>query len=255
MFCFNEAIGGVSFFEAQLPLYFWLADNGIFNVADVFLNNVAITLCLPHVAPHLMRIWAMLINHLPVTWMRLISAHPVISEQHIMYKFMEGAMSTHACYEWLMPKNDTCNAKPIEHWAADLCYTVPELRNIWTDLCKHVNNIGNPLIKDFHILFLNRAYQLNSVINKYRPVVSPLCSFGCQESETYLHLFYACPKVKALWHKVKQFYQEFVNDDYLILNEIKCLLSDFTSRLLVIISIVVKRRIFLCRLNNFSLIF
>ena len=202
-----------------------------------------------------MRMWVMLINRLPVNWMPLISSLPVIAEPHIMYKFIDGVMSTRICREWLTLRDDTCNNNPIARWAADICYTEPELRFVWKDICKCSLNIGNPLIKDFHLLFINRAFQLNSVISKYRPEVSPFCSFGCQESETHLHLFYACPKVKTLWRKIKCFYQEFVNDDYLILNEIKCLLSDFKDKLLIVISIVVKRRIFLCRLNNFALVF
>ena len=173
----------------------------------------------------------------------------------VIQKFITGAMPTSACRLWISSHFERLNKRPIERWCETLMYTFDELAAEWPRIAGFYRLPYSPLVKDFHLLFINRAFQLNNVVSKYRSLVSPECSFCHKEPETYEHLFYECTLVRKLWRKVKRFYQEFVDDSYLILSPFKCLLSLFKSRLLCLISIIVKRRIFLCKINNFPLHF
>ena len=113
LFCFNEGLGGCTLLLHQFDLYNWLADNGIYTVTDVIVNNVAITQAMVLCVPHLLPVWSMLINHVPTTWMDIITQQPIVSTPHIVYKFTVGKMSVWACRLWLESKKSFVNDKPI----------------------------------------------------------------------------------------------------------------------------------------------
>ena len=255
LFCFNEGLGGCTTLLHQFDLYAWLATNDVYTVADVIANNVVITQAMVLCAPHLLPIWSMLINHVPTTWMDIITQQSIVSTPHIVYKFISGEMSVRACRLWLESKRKFVNNNPIGRWATDLAHTIDELRLEWHSIARRYLLVASPYIQDFYLMFINRAYCLNSVVCKFRSDVSSVCSLCFQQEETYLHLFYDCTHTKKIWRQIKRFYQEFVDDDYLILTEKKCLLAAFDTPLLQIISIIVNKRIFFCKINNFPLVF
>ena len=254
LFCFNEAIGGISLLDFQMELYLFLADNNLYLVHEVLKNSRDISLAILKCAPHLINMWNMLILHVPETWQNVVIS--AITQQntgaHVIDKFIQGSMRASLCRHWLQNKTTHVNEKPISKWASDLAFTVPELTEKWNRINGFYSLAPNPVLQDFHILFMNRAYHMNTVIHLYRPEVSPLCTFCKVEQDSYLHAFYDCRLVKRIWIKMKNFYREFVNDDYLILTPVNCLLSDFECNLL---SLIVKRRIFLCKINDFPLDF
>ena len=256
LFCFNEALLNTLPFAQEYALYLFLADNGVYTVQDVLINGLQITGALLIASSELFPIWAQLWKSIPPDWTRVVGdSYNTPDAIPIIHKFINGAMPTSACRLWLFNKNEYCNRRPIECWCETLMYTFDELVAEWKRISGFYRLAYNPLLQDFHLLFVNRAFQLNNVVAKYRPSVSPECTFCHDELETYEHLFYECKLVKALWRKIKRFYQEFVDDSYLILSPFNCLLSLFESRLLSLISIIVKRRIFLCKINNFPLAF
>ena len=69
------------------------------------------------------------------------------------------------------------NRRPIEHWCESLMYTFDELAAEWERIASFYRLPYSPLVKDFHLLFINRAFQLNNVVVKYCPSVSSNCSF------------------------------------------------------------------------------
>ena len=69
--------------------------------------------------------------------------------------------------------------------------------------------------------------------------------------ETITHVYWECPLVKPLWNQVKVFISEHISDCQC--TKVQCLLSDFDCSLLVLLSVIVKYRIFLARLNNWEL--
>ena len=105
-------------------------------------------------------------------------------------------------------------------------------------------------MQDFHLLFIGRAYHLNEKITKYRPDTTPLCTFCSEETETYVHLFYKCKMVRPVWDKFQNFIVRNFDDGELFSLK-NCLLSTFDNAVVSLMSIVLKRRVFLDRINAF----
>ena len=57
-------------------------------------------------------------------------------------------------------------------------------------------------VQDFRILFLNKAYWLNDKVASYNKKPSDKCSLCGKEVETFVHLFWECPKVIVIWKKL-----------------------------------------------------
>lgn len=69
-------------------------------------------------------------------------------------------------------------------------------RNVWTEF----NRFLIPgKVKEVHIKLLHRYYPCNEFINKFRPDVSPLCSFCKEDVESFSHLFYGCLHSTNFW--------------------------------------------------------
>ena len=110
-------------------------------------------------------------------------------------------------------------------------------------------SIRNPKLQDFGRSFLHRTYHLNPTINLYRPDVSSKCTFCHEVEETILHLYWECKYSKVLWTKIKTFVFENISED-VVMSPQSCLLSDFPIRILVLLSVIVKYRIFLLASMN-----
>ena len=93
---------------------------------------------------------------------------------------------------------------------------------------------------------------LNPTIASYRPGVSPNCTFCAKETETILHLYWECEHTKGIWKKGKTFVAENISEDA-NMSCYSCLLSDFDPWVLVLLSTIVKFRIFMVHLNNWKI--
>ena len=155
-----------------------------------------------------------------------------------------GLMSSKAFTELLLPPNDF--QRTITKWENDLECTIEDF--LWKTILRKSNFIFDPYLRDFHIQFLHRGFHYNVAISKYRPSQSPVCDFCKQDNETYLHLFWECTFVQPLWVAVADFCHDAVDSEEFSM--FKCLLSNFQSPLLCLISSLIKRYIHNCKHAN-----
>ena len=172
---------------------------------------------------------------------------PIVS---LISQHLEGRMSVKNWYILLCSSKYKTNEKAIAKWVTDL--GVPDITNNWKKICTKQLAIRNLKLQDFSRCFLHRSYQLNPVIASYRPSVSPNCTLCGKETETILHLYWECVHTKDIWQKVKTFVAENISED-VNLSCYSCLLSDFDLWVLVLLSTIVKFRIFMACLNNWKI--
>ena len=111
----------------------------------------------------------------------------------------------------------------------------------WFSLARQSSKIINGKLKNFFVLFNARAYQLNNVLCHFADT-SNVCSLCKHVKETYVHLFWECPKVNCVWNYVHSLVPDkFRSKDY----------SFFPNKLLetvVFLFTLAKYYIYLCRL-------
>ena len=192
--------------------------------------------------------------YIPPDWKTLfgeVSLDNQTMRLHIVHQCLEGRMTVkNWYYNWLCLSKYKINNSAMVKWMVDL--NVLGIPDKWPEICRKLLSIRNPKLQDFGRSFLHRSYHLNSYITTYRPGVSVNCTF-CQEvEETVLHLYWECRYTKALWSKVKTFVFENISEE-VVMSPYSCVLSDFECHGLVLLSVIVKYRIFLMRLNNWKL--
>ena len=141
------------------------------------------------------------------------------------------------------------NDAAITKWTIDLDTTGILVK--WDKICTKLLVIRNPKLQDFGRPFLHRSYYLNVQVAGFIPDVSPKCTFCKTVDETLIHLYWQCKHVKSLWSKVQTFVVENISEEE-SMNAYSCLLTDFDCHVLVLISVIVKYRIFLARLNQWK---
>ena len=98
----------------------------------------------------------------------------------------------------------------------------------------------NNRLRAFHIQFLHRAFHLNKVHAKYQNC-SQLCIFCNNSDETYFHLFWECQFTQECWNNMIEFSHEYICASEDVMSHKNCLLSNFSSGLLVMITVFFKR--------------
>ena len=144
----------------------------------------------------------------------------------------------------LQDQNTEIPIKTVKKWEMDLNSPVEEY---WLQICMKAELIHNTKLKTFHILFLNRSFMLNNVISKFADVSSK-CSFCNEVDESFLHVFWECPKVQRVWIKIIEFCNEFICTKNDKMTKITCMLSYLENSLLVVIVILFKWFVHLCRI-------
>ena len=154
---------------------------------------------------------------------------PVV--QDIAETMIQMPISTKAIYKHFVGLETIVPVKIIQAWERDLEDIVVD---IWTDVCIRSDLIFNTKLKSFHILFLNRGYMYNARRSKFA-AVEPECYLCEEQEETIIHLFWECSKVRPLWRKLIAFCEEFICCGQDVMNRVNCMLSYFSSELLVLI--------------------
>ena len=77
-----------------------------------------------------------------------------------------------------------------------MLFTVQTVNSVWTEFNRFLI-LGR--VKEVHIKLLHRYYPCQEFLNKFRPDVSPLCSFCKEEVESFSHLFYGCLHSTNYW--------------------------------------------------------
>ena len=127
--------------------------------------------------------------------------------------------------------------QPVEH--------IPEN---WTKICKRYFVVYNPVLQDFARSFLLRSYYLNTHLSQFTDI-SEKCTFCKVETETIMHVYWLCPKVRPLWDRVTELISQYLPDAEK-LTPMEALLSCSTYDVIVLITLIVKYQIFLPRLND-----
>ena len=148
--------------------------------------------------------------------------------------------------KWFREVNECRNDKAILKWSTDL---ETDIAALWTSLCNKGSELENVKLRTFHIEFLNRSYHLNKTRALYLNI-SPLCALCDSAVETYIHVFWDCPRVKNLWIAVMEI-AEMIEDDTVI-DRSSCILSNFNSSLMIFLSVYLKRWIFFARIYGWN---
>ena len=253
LLCFNESVSKtIARFGGEydeLTTYTMLGQHDIFTWADFLFsfNNFA---NLKYVNPRFTMLLVTIKAFMPQQWQVLFNnvlPQNHTTKLHLVHHCLEGRMSVKSWYNLLCSAKCKINNTAISKWVADL--DMPDILDKWTTICSKQLAIKNPKLQDFSRSFLHRSYHLNSVIASYRTDFSPNCTFCDKEKETVLHLYWECEHTKDIWNKVKTFVFENISED-VNMSCYSCLLSDFDLRVLVLLSTIVKFRIFIAHLNN-----
>ena len=258
LFCFNQVMSDPTYFYTQLELYRFLAMNNVYTVQEVVTNLSTLYMAINMYEPKLCNVFLSILRQLPIPWAKLMNQNPNImqvNQSHIVYRFASNLMPVKACYLWLRDANIVVEPNAENQWAKDLNIPPEEAIVSWEEFCGKANRLRTPVLKDFHLLFANRAFILNNVACKFKETTEN-CNFCDLAKESYVHVFYECLFVQKIWEKCRKFYTQYVDDsEDCSFSKRSCLLSDFNSNILIIMSVLIKRRIFLARLNEFPLTF
>ena len=236
---FNSAIEG-SF--ADHCLYEFLSENGVNSLSAFVANYGSIfTLCQDMPAVSVARL-QYLHQNIPPQWLTLLTNHPIIPPAcPVVTRCLAELCSAKQFREIITPK--VTNQKAIAHWKIDLDCDIEGF--LWNKICARTKTLFTSSLRDFHVQFINRSFQYSALIASYNVNWDPRCSFCSNYPETYLHLFWECDYVFPLWSAIQQFCDDCVN--YEDFSTFKCLLSNFTSPLVNVISVIVKKHIHECQ--------
>ena len=162
-------------------------------------------------------------------------------------------ISLRALRQFLLSSNTYKPHKIWTKWAKDTLYM--RLALDWPAICALGQQFLSVRIKTFHYKFIYRAVPYNTFLFAINKVSSPLCTFCKAEEETFIHLYWDCPKVQAFWSKLIKWCKTFAskNFDY---NCVNCLLlGDPKSPALNNIFVWCKYHIYCCHVRKKTLNF
>ena len=168
------------------------------------------------------------------------------NKQTLVSVLLQPTTRTKQIYLALRDKNFGLPVTKIAKWERGLNI---EIRDEWLLICKRSLSIYNSRLRAFHILFLHRAFHLNCVRAKYTSC-SDLCTFCNSNPETFYHLIWECPLTQRCWRQSMEFAKEYCCTALDVLSPKNCLLSNFSSCLLVVISTFFKHFILLCKYDE-----
>ena len=225
--CFNSAFGNyrVAF---MLKQYRTFKDVDIFTIHE-FLNS--------ELSPR---------RKIAIDWYDMFNSLPIeilgkkYDQSHAFIRLYEGNTTVKGIVSLFRELNSCQNEKAIAKWSRDLDFDVqPE----WSQYCLKSKLLENMKLRAFHLQYLNRGYQLNVIKAKYSDI-DPECSLCKKEPETYLHLFWQCEETKAIWDKLIDILEMIADPTENDINMQNCLLSNYKTKLLVLLTVYFKRYIF-----------
>ena len=149
-------------------------------------------------------------SRIPLEWLHVIGDTLEFEENvHWVDNCLNGLGTPKQFYLWLIDRKAKSKDSAITKWTVDL--DISGISEQWMYICKRLNFIRNPSLQDFARSLLNRAYYTNVQRAEFSPV-SPKCSFCNEQDETFIHLFWDCPRVQLLWNRVKSLCMEYLED-------------------------------------------
>ena len=181
-------------------------------------------------------------SRVPNSWLQILVQTPVNTACLITDRLFAGLLPSKEITRLLLPK--ISNTRIIGKWEVDLDCTIENF--LWEKIVKKANVCFDPYLRDFHIQFLHRGFHYNVMSSKYNNS-SSLCSFCNTYEESYVHLFWECAYVMPLWTALNSICYENVDmEDF---SMFKCLMSNFQSSLLCLMTMLLKRYIHCCKFS------
>ena len=176
-------------------------------------------------------------------WVTMIDSNQLGELSPIESVFMHN-YSVHSCYSILLQSQ-----LPLVYLARTKWEQIFDtiLIDEWNSICSKSTQIVEIKLRSFYLRFVNRAFHMNSVRAKYTPNFSPNCSLCDSADETFMHLFWDCPKSHSLWLALIDWCQEHISAT-VIYSKINCLLLGFDIPVLNIIMTICKYHIYLLKL-------
>ena len=149
-------------------------------------------------------------------------------------------------YEFLI-KDIKHIPKAIGSWSRE--WTNPISLDMWLVAARAATRIHDIRSRSFQLMFLNRGYYVNTVLAKFTDI-SPMCTFCDKEEETYTHLYWNCEKIAPLIQSVKLYCSDTLGLDLELFTRETFLLSAFADTVLVMLTMLVKKYVFKCRIEK-----
>ena len=120
---------------------------------------------------------------------------------------------------------------------------------------KAIKTTPDPKLKWFQIRTLYRIIPTNRFLHIRKLKDNPFCTFGCNEEETIVHLFFTCHKVHQFWNEVTDWVKNnCTNCDNLSLSEQLIILGTkrnvITDKVIDLLIITGKWYIYKCKLQD-----
>ena len=120
---------------------------------------------------------------------------------------------------------------------------------------KAVKTTSDSQLKWFQLRTINRLIPTNRFLHIRKIKNNPFCTFGCNEEETIVHLFFQCPKVRLFWNKILEWIKlECMNCDNLFFNDQLIVLgiksNTVTDKVIDLLIIIGKWHIYKCKLQD-----
>ena len=72
----------------------------------------------------------------------------------------------------------------------------------WDEVASHIDCLKQIKLKSCFILYMNRALVTKKQLSKYVPNITPFCDNCPEVVETYVHLFWECPRIQTTWKQI-----------------------------------------------------
>ena len=154
-------------------------------------------------------------------------------------------------YEFLINESKHI-PKAIGSWSRE--WTNPVSQDLWLVAARAAMITHDVRSRSFQLMFLNRGYYVNTVLAKFTDI-SPMCTFCDNEEETYTHLYWSCEKIAPLIQSVKVYCSDTLGLDLELFTRETYLLSAFEDTVLVMLTMLVKKYVFKCRIEKTQAIF
>ena len=148
------------------------------------------------------------------------------------------------------------NRKPKKHTSLAKWENIFNDTIMWSEVfTKATKTTSDSKLKWFQIRTLYRIIPTNRYLHLRKIKDSPNCTFGCNEEETIVHLFYTCRKVHQFWNEVLNWVKNnCTNCDSLSLSEQITILGTkqnvITDKVIDLLIITGKWHIYKCKLQD-----
>ena len=191
------------------------------------------------------------VRRIPTQWL-LIDVNANLDRPRTLYDgVVRQKWPPKLVYEFLL-KDKQHTPKAIDSWSRE--WTNPLTQEQWLTAARAANRIQDIRSRSFQLMFMNRGYYVNKVLAKFTNI-SSMCTFCAKEEETYTHLYWNCEKISLLLQSVKQYCNDILGFDTKLFTRENFLLSMFESTEMVMVTMLVKKYVFRCRIEKRNPVF